>query len=62
MPRRDAQPAAGVRVHLSEDSMEVGRKRSRMSRARQGVTIMRLGEGDKIVSIGLMPEAERVEE
>jgi len=27
-----------------------------LGRTTQGVTIMRLGEGDKIVSIGLMPE------
>ena len=33
-----------------------------LGRTTQGVTIMRLGEGDKIVSIGLMPEAERAEE
>lgn len=33
-----------------------------LGRTTQGVTIMRLGDGDKIVSIGLMPEAERVEE
>jgi len=33
-----------------------------LGRTTQGVTIMRLNEGDKIVSIGLMPEAERGEE
>jgi DNA gyrase subunit A len=33
-----------------------------LGRTTQGVTIMRLGEGDKIVSIGLMPEAERAED
>jgi DNA gyrase subunit A len=33
-----------------------------LGRTTQGVTIMRLGDSDKIVSIGLMPEAERVEE
>jgi len=33
-----------------------------LGRTTQGVTIMRLGDGDKIVSIGLMPEAERAEE
>lgn len=33
-----------------------------LGRTTQGVTIMRLGEGDKVVSIGLMPEAERAEE
>lgn len=33
-----------------------------LGRTTQGVTIMRLSETDKIVSIGLMPEAERVEE
>ncbi len=33
-----------------------------LGRTTQGVTIMRLGEADKIVSIGLMPEAERIEE
>ncbi len=33
-----------------------------LGRTTQGVTIMRLNDGDKIVSIGLMPEAERGEE
>ncbi|MES2876717.1 MAG: DNA gyrase subunit A [Patescibacteria group bacterium] len=33
-----------------------------LGRTTQGVTIMRLGDNDKIVSIGLMPEAERGEE
>ena len=33
-----------------------------LGRTTQGVTIMRLSEGDKVVSIGLMPEAERGEE
>ena len=33
-----------------------------LGRTTQGVTIMRLGDKDKIVSIGLMPEAERAEE
>ncbi len=33
-----------------------------LGRTTQGVTIMRLGDADKIVSIGLMPEAERAEE
>lgn len=33
-----------------------------LGRTTQGVTIMRLGDSDKIVSIGLMPEAERGEE
>lgn len=33
-----------------------------LGRTTQGVTIMRLGDADKIVSIGLMPEAERGEE
>lgn len=33
-----------------------------LGRTTQGVTIMRLGDTDKIVSIGLMPEAERGEE
>ncbi len=33
-----------------------------LGRTTQGVTIMRLGDADKIVSIGLMPEAERIEE
>lgn len=33
-----------------------------LGRTTQGVTIMRLGDSDKIVSIGLMPEAERAEE
>lgn len=33
-----------------------------LGRTTQGVTIMRLGEGDKVVSIGLMPEAERAED
>jgi len=33
-----------------------------LGRTTQGVTIMRMSEGDKVVSIGLMPEAERAEE
>ena len=33
-----------------------------LGRTTQGVTIMRLSDGDKVVSIGLMPEAERIEE
>ena len=33
-----------------------------LGRTTQGVTIMRLNDGDKIVSIGLMPEEERGEE
>lgn len=33
-----------------------------LGRTTQGVTIMRLSEGDKVVSLGLMPEAERGEE
>lgn len=33
-----------------------------LGRTTQGVTIMRLSDGDKVVSIGLMPEAERAED
>ena len=33
-----------------------------LGRTTQGVTIMRMNGDDKVVSIGLMPEAERTEE